>query len=241
MASKVRGRNDEMIKQLGERFEIDRQGTTIITTTIKLPTDLFPASVLKIGENHERFTNCTLTRISGGKDTPGFYTITYTFEGLSQDMTLADRAKTYELVVSLDELPIEAHNKFVTHIAGTPATPLNGAIFIDPITGKKSKKEGAIFKEFSPVVGGTKNAFAGIEAYLAPGAEWRITYNSQTTPSAFSDQGKIVEPDGSPPTPTGRTWIGWGMSYTEKGGVLVVTKTYKLSGDDGWNTVIYGA
>jgi hypothetical protein len=156
--------------------------------------------------------------------------VTYTFEGFLFEAP----QPVYELQSSLSERPIQLHPDFA-EIAGTPSAPLNGAIFIDPDTGKQTTDNTkGVWREFKH---GTSKS--GIEAYLVPGAEWREITFSTTRPSALSALGKIDPPSGPNPTLADHNWLFWSQTYTRRGHLYQTTKTWKLSGKGGWDPDIY--
>jgi hypothetical protein len=73
--------------------------------------------------------------------------------------------------------PIDTHNEFVTKIGGKPSAALNGAIFVDAVSGEitKDDKKG-VFQEFSllttvgtgPSAKQKKNVMAGVKSYYSP-------------------------------------------------------------------------
>lgn len=222
------------INQISERFETDRYGVDTIEFVVEIPDSLFPSSLLKDYEPHPRFSQMMLSRRSGMRSKPGYWTVTYTFEGFTGDAP----ETTYELVTSLSQEPIQTHPDFASSIAGTPASPLNGAIFVDPDTGWQSTKSDAIFKEFGQ--GGSPSK-AGVDSYLVPGAEWRETKFQTGRPSGIRDVGTIDSPTGPAPSVSGRDWLAWSETYIRRGGVYQVSTTWKLSGRNGWDPEIYTA
>jgi hypothetical protein len=209
-----------VVNQISERFETDRFGVDSIEMTVEIPNARFPSDMLVDFAAHPTFSSMLLTRRTGQRGKPGWWTVNYVFEGF----LISAPDPTYELTTSLSQEPIQTHPDFGT-FGGTPASPQNGSIFVDPDTGFNSNKNNAIWKEFA--FKGTANEKAGIESYLAPGCEWRET-KFQTT-----------EPTGSNPTLSGRDWLAWGETYVRRGYVYQVTSTWKLSGRNGWDTDIY--
>lgn len=225
---------DQTITQLGESFSTDRFGVDTIQLIVRIPDNLFPQQVLADYAPHPRFSNMLLSKRDGQRGDPGYWNVTYTFEGFLDEQP---EEPTYELVGSLSQEPIQTHPDFDT-IAGTPAAPLNGAIFIDPETLRQSEAINAIFKEFANV-NGAANTKAGIDSYLEPSVEWRETKFSRTRPSTIVTLGDIQTPDGSPPNLSPRDWLVWSVSYIRRGGLYQITTTWKLSGRNGWDPDIY--
>lgn len=229
----------QTIQQISERFETDRYGIDTVELVMEIPDSLFPNQVLKDYAPHPRFGNMLLSRRSGQRSKPGFWTVSYTFEGF----LLSTPEPTYELVTSLSQEPIQTHPDFASDIGGTPANPQNGAIFVDPNTGWLSEKSDAVFKEFGVDSGGGggSSSKAGVDSYLVPCAEWRETSFSTTEPNGIREVGTIDSPEGNAPSLSGRDWLAWSESYIRRGAVYQIVKTWKLSGRNGWDEDIYGS
>lgn len=235
MPEKSTGRND-LIRQVDERFETDSFGVDMVALRVKIPDASFPNQVLAPFASHPRFTNMVLARRSGARSTPGWWDVNYTFEGFLFDMP----EPVYELAGSLDQEPIQAHPDFVSKIAGSPASPLNGAIFVAPETGLPTTDNAVgVFREFKATIEGAVNKKGGIESYLVPGAEWKVTEFSGSPPSSLRNLGKIDSPQGPSPGLSGRNWLAWSQSYVRRGGIFQITSTWKLSGRNGWDSDIY--
>lgn len=224
----------QTITQLGESFATDRYGVDTIQLIVKIPDNLFPQQVLADFAPHPRFSNMLLSKRDGQRGEPGYWNVTYTFEGF----LLSAPEPTYELNTSLSQEPIQTHPDFAS-LAGTPSSPLNGAIFVDPETRRQSEAENAVFKEFSNNPEPGSQSKAGVDSYLVPGAEWREIKFQTTRPTGMKNVGTIDTPSGSPPTLSGRDWLAWSESYVRRGGVYQVQTTWKLSGRNGWDTDIY--
>lgn len=223
-----------VVNQISERFETDRFGVDSIEMTVEIPNNLFPQHMLVDFAAHPDFSTMLLTRRTGQRGKPGWWTVNYVFEGF----LVSSPSPTYELTTSLSQEPIQTHPDFAT-FAGTPSTnpPINGSVFVDPDTGFESRKSNAIWKEFA--FKGTANEKAGIESYLAPGCEWRETKFQTTEPTGIRDVGTIENPAGPNPSLSGRDWLAWGETYVRRGYIYQVTSTWKLSGRNGWDTDIY--
>lgn len=237
MPATVRGSNNEAIRQIDERGRQDRYGVDMLTLVEKIPKDLFPSAIRSKYSVHPRFTAMEVSSIDWERTPSGaFYLVTYLFEGFLSSLP----EPVYSLDTSLSEEPIELHPDFET-FAGTPASPLNGAVFIDPDTGRITTDNAkGVFREFMATVSGAANIKAGIESYLAPGAQWTETSFSRTRPTDLGDLGSIDSPSGPNPSFTGRTWLYSGAPYTRRGGVYQISKSWMLSGRLGWDTDIYG-
>ena len=229
MAYNAKGTN-QTIQLLDERFSTDRYGVDTMELVVKIPDQLFPQQILADYSPHPRFSNLLLSKRNGQKTEPGWWTVSYTFEGF---VNQEPEEPTYELVGSLSQEPIETHPDFAAF-----ATEENGAIFIDPETLLQSDAPNRIFKEFANV-DGAANQKAGVTSYLEPSVEWRETRFSRSRPTSLTGLGNIQTPNGSPPNLSPRDWLYWSESYIRRGGVYQITSTWKLSGRNGWDPDIY--
>lgn len=232
MASQSKGPNNT-VTQVSERFETDRAGVDTIELVVDIHQDDFPQQMLADFSPHPRFSTMALSKRSGQKINPQWYRVAYTFEGF---LSGAPPDPTYELIGSLSQEPIQTHPDFAT-IAGTPAAPLNNALFVDPDTGWKSEKANAIWKEFSNT--GGANRKAGLDSYLVPGAEWRETSFETSEPATLENLATIASPRGNPPSLAGYDWLVWGQTYQRRGYTYQVQTTWKFSGRNGWDPDIY--
>lgn len=224
--------SSQTINQISERFDTDRFGVDTIELLVEVPDSLFPGSILQDFAPHPRFSSMALQRRSGQRSKPGWWSVSYQFEGFLFSLP----EPTYELVASLSMEPLQTHPDFV-QMAGTPAAPLNGAIFIDPDNLFRSEKENAIFKEFANT--GGANIKSGVDSYMEPGAEWRETRFSVARPTGLKSVGSIDTPNGSPPALSGRDWLLWSETYFRRGHIYQIQTTWKLSGRNGWDQDIY--
>lgn len=181
--------------------------------------------------------------------------LTWTPQGIRADCRYAGaelaslNVPQYELVITMDEQPIETHPDF-DDIAGTPSSPQNGAIFIDADTGQiGTDDETAFFDRFAPILsGGSKNPKAGLEAFLSPSVTYRENYVTTALPSAsgFGTRTSSVPGPGFPGTTGSRDWLYLGFTYQRRGApgggssiVYEVTREWRLSGRGGWDDDIY--
>lgn len=179
--------------------------------------------------------------------------ITYTSKGAVLRATYAGAEYTsfdkpvYELVVGMQEAPIETHPEFES-FAGSPGSALNGALFIDPETGAPSGAPTALFDRFLPYDDGDLNPKAGIESFLEPTVTYRESFVRNYLPSAsgFGRVTNSVPGPGYPGSEGGRDWLYMGFTYqrrgdpTGQGFVYEVSKEWRLSGRRGWDPDIYG-
>lgn len=156
---------------------------------------------------------------------------------------------SYELVIGMEENPISTHPLF-NSIAGSPSSPANGALFIDPETGSVSTDNAVgVFDRFLPYVGGSLNPKAGIDAYLDPVVTYRESYVSYTLPGVhgFGNISSDVPGPGFRGSLGRRNWLYVGYTYRRRGDpngtvnriVYEIAKEWKLSGRNGWDTDIY--
>lgn len=182
--------------------------------------------------------------------------IVYTAKGAQAICTYAgveyeyQDVPSYDLIIGVEESPIEAHPKF-KDFAGKPSAPANGAIFLDPSTGFISVDDlVGVFDRFAPYVGGNLNPKAGIESFLDPVCTYRESYVSDSIPSQ-SGVGQIEKDVPGPGLSRmgKRNWLYTGMNYRRRGDpsgqinrvIYEVTRDWKLSGQRGWDEDIYAS
>ena len=122
--------------------------------------------------------------------------------------------------------PIETHPNFAD-FAGTPASPLNGAVF-DPEND-----------QFLGFFDNTSNKM-GVSAYLVANPQVYLSYWTYRRPNPnklFSIRGglptNILEPSSV------KNWMLIGQPYEKIGELYHVTEQYLGSGPNGWDTDIY--
>lgn len=159
---------------------------------------------------------------------------------------------SYELIIGMEESPIEVHPNFET-LAGTPEAPANGAIFLDPESGLFSTDNATgLFDRFAPITsGGDKNPLGGVEAFLDPVVTYRESYVTRNLPSAsgFGMIDENVPGPGFKGSLGARNWLYVGFTYQRRGNsdpnnfrvLYEVQKEWKLSGRNGWNEDIYAS
>lgn len=233
--SNVFGNRLLMIEEPGEVYT-DLYSLETCTTIFSCPMDRFDL-VLPLFSANPFFTYLYMERrrisIRNGR-----IVIAGEYAGIPGGFT----TPIYELVIGVGEEPIETHPEFVTDLAGAPSAPLNGAIFVDYETGKKSTDDAkGVFDKFRPVLDGNRNLLAGVTAYLDAGqVSWRETYMSTARPSDVSAVGSIQSPAGPVPgIGSGRNWLYTGLTYQQRGIIFSVVREWRASGRNGWNTLIY--
>ena len=237
MPAEVHGIKTQVILQSEESGTLDRFGVDMLTRIEEVPSDRFPALLRSKYSVHPRFTAMAVSKVTWNSGKHGkFYRVTYVYEGFLNSLP----EPVYTLSSSLSEEPIELHPDFAT-IAGTPASPLNGAVFLDPDTQKITTDNArGVFREFMIMNGASTNLKAGVEAFLSPGATWQEVYFSTSRPTDLGHLGEIGSPSGPNPTfGSGRNWIYSAADYTRRGGIYEIRKTWLLSGRNGWDTDVY--
>lgn len=173
--------------------------------------------------------------------TPGRWTVSVDYVGANAD----DTDPQYELSPGTGNEPIEAHDKFLSTIAGKPSAPLNHAIFRNPETGEISTDDApgmAVFDRFSVYKpDGTLNPFAGQEMFISQNnTVWTKTWTRRSKPAAHKI--RIGTPDGDAPDYGGGTnWLELPIAYTKRGRVYSCTARWIASGPRGWNPIVYPA
>jgi hypothetical protein len=236
MPAIVSGIKTRVIVQSEENGTIDRFGVDMLTRVEEVPAEGFPSLLRSKYSVHPRFTSMAVSKVNWTSGSHGkFYRVTYTYEGFLNSLP----EPIYSLSSSLAEEPIELHPDFST-IAGTPAAPLNGAVFVDPDTEKiTTDNTRGVFREFRARLGEVANLKAGIESFLSPGATWSEIYFSSSRPTDLGSLGEIDLPSGPQPSFGSRNWIYSAADYTRRGGIYEIRKTWLLSGRNGWDADIY--
>ena len=233
MGATVSGIKSDSILQPDESGSVDRYGVHALTRVEMVPTTDFSRLLRALYTVHPDFPKMAVARVQWEKPRQfagKFYRVAYIYEGFIN--ALPD--STYELSGTLTEEPIETHPDF-EDFAGTPSSPLNGAVFLDPETGKPTTDDAkGVFSEFG--ISGDK---AGVSSYASPGVMWTETRYSTTKPTELGDLGQIDTPNGNPPTFSGRDWLLWDSSYRRRGFIYEIRIAWKLSGRNGWDEDIY--
>lgn len=125
--------------------------------------------------------------------------------------------------------PIETHDRF-DNLAGTSASPKNGAVFGD---------DGS-FKSFS---GDGANKLLGVQYYLTPAVNVSVTYWTRKVPDLSRRMKIYKEPeigkDLFKRVPNVKNYLLVDMPYRRVGDLYQVTEQYMGSGSRGWNEAIY--
>ncbi|MES2995900.1 MAG: hypothetical protein V4733_03730 [Verrucomicrobiota bacterium] len=230
MPEKISGIKSVPIVQREMRLESDRYGVDMLTTAEEVPNDFFPLGLRGKGTGHPDFGFMAVSKYTAERGPGKIWRVTYLYEGYLTSLP----EPTYELSGTLSQEPISTHPEFA-EFAGTPSAPLNGAVFVDPETGKKTIDDTTgVFREFG-ISGGRK---AGADSYMDPGVLWTKISFTASDPS-LRDLGKIDSPQGSPPSLSGRNWMFWETSSRQRGHIIELRETWKISGRGGWDEDFY--
>jgi len=165
--------------------------------------------------------------VSGGG---AFTEVTVTYQG--QEGTTLQQDSTS----STGEEPIESNKYFFVGDIG-------GGSSIVTAAGSAN----VIYNDDGSFAGFSKNAqnnFFGVTSYLNPNFVYRRSFTTSVTASAtdLSAVGRIVTATADfPAVIAGSTWLCSGISYVKRGQAFDVTQDFRASGEQGWNTYIYGA
>ncbi|MCW1921316.1 hypothetical protein OKA05_02055 [Luteolibacter arcticus] len=233
MPATTKGIKADSIRQPEESGSVDRFGVHSLTRVEAVPANDFTRLLRALYTVHEEFPAMAVARVQWEKPRQWagqFYRVTYIYEGFINALP----QPTYEFSGALSEEPIETHEDF-EEFAGTPAEPVNGAVYLDPETGKVTEDDDTgVFSEFG--VSGTK---AGVSSYASPGGLWTETRYSINEPNELGDLGEIDTPNGNPPNFSGRNWLLWDISFRRRGFIYEIRISWKLSGRNGWDEDIY--
>ena len=165
--------------------------------------------------------------VSGGG---AFTEITVTYQG--QEGTTLQQDSTS----STGEESIESNKYFFSGDSGGGSSIVTAA-----------GAENVIYNDDNSFAGfskSAKNNFFGVTSYLNPNLVYRRSFTTSVTATAtdLSTVGRIVTATSDfPATISGATWLCVGISYVKRGRAFDVTQDFRSSGENGWNTYIYGA
>lgn len=227
----------DLIVESGD-VHTDIYGLETCTAVFKLPQDMTSA-IPRMRAFHPIFTYLSMER-RRVSITPGYLVITGEFAGIRGGFT----ESIYELSLGCSDEPIETHPRFISEIGGSPSSPLNGAIFVDPSNGKKTTIDAiGVFDHFQLLDNRALNSLSGISSYLeASQMCWRERYCANSRPSDLSNVGHIATPAGPYPSPpSGGNWLYMGANYEQRGSCFFITREWRASGRRGWNQLIYSS
>lgn len=155
----------------------------------------------------------------------------------------------YECNASASEEPIATHPAFLN---SRPDLGFYESIVTASggYTTDGSASGGAVFNEEGVFIGFNSTAtgnLAGVESYLSPQVTFKIKYSISQRPDVglLEAIGTIRSPTAGPTIPASKSWlltdVNWSNSGNGNDGSYDVSEGYRLSGDGGWNTLIYGS
>jgi hypothetical protein len=155
--------------------------------------------------------------------------MTVTYQG--QEGTTVQQDSTS----STGEEPIESNKYFFNGDSGGGSSIVTAAG-----SGNVIYNDDGSFAGFSK---DAQNKFFGVTSYLNPNLVYRRSFTTSVTASAtdLSTVGRIVTPSSDfPSVIEGASWLCVGISYVKRGQAFDVTQDFRASGEQGWNTYIYG-
>jgi hypothetical protein len=224
-----------LLEDVPATIDIDESGVAKGSLTFTSRYDGAVGLVLAVTE-HPTYpwlqrTTATVTREEGDSAK-----IVVNYEGVTPspgDEEVPAERKQYSLKVTAGNEPIETHPQFFAMIT-------NFRAIID--------KEDDKFKGFPAYLDAEKtqrNPMAGVKNYLVPGLIYEESYTDPDgnvdLGALFGTMGAISVPPSSGVLPNipGRNWLMVGGSVSKVGDGLKVTRSWRMSGDDGWNPSIY--
>jgi len=170
--------------------------------------------------------------------TPGFWTLNVEYAGTPIEVS----PPVYESRRGTGQEAIQTNPRFVSHIAGKPSAPLNGAIFLDPNGDVTTDDVLGTFDKFKLIVDGKRNELFGLNAYLAVNNTiWSKSWTQRSKPSQ-DNVGKIATPSGPYPNyGAGSNWLDLGVDYTQRANVYACHQQWMGSGPGGFSTIVYAS
>lgn len=177
---------------------------------------------------------CTDTKIV--QEEGGVAKIESTYEGISPGEggdNFQLPAPEYELNTSTTQEPIETLKALASLTANERQQvddAISGTITVDPSS----------FSDTQTILYDYK--LKGVSSYFVPSMTYTKSYASFTRPSGASitKVGKIDLPSGAPTLAAGRNWLKLGTTYRQAGGYFQIQESWMASGDNGWDSDIYG-
>ena len=180
------------------------------------------------------------------KEKPGIARMTVTYVGNQDGAGGTGLGGQFEEIEELNknsrQEDIQKHPKFkdgswdAFKIVRHPDT--GEEVLLSEITDQAAKDK-AEFLRFSNNSDGIAESLAGEEDYIAGGAEFRKTFQQSSKPSGIT-VGTIDTPSGAPTVSGSYDWLATGESWARQGGKYRITRTWMLSGPNGWNKEVYG-
>jgi len=154
---------------------------------------------------------------------------------------------TFEYVSSVRTVPIEAHPNFGGSqiSSGGFIKPEDIKLIKDTVQTPGKKFDDISDQLVSGDLGRCRSLYGylakGVESYYVPSMIVRKTYQASSPPSGRK-VGKISSPGGAVPgAPNGATFLLINLSARGTSGSYTVTEEYEMSGEDGWDTFLYGS
>lgn len=234
--------------QAAHDVQVDRAGLYTGTCVFRVHPSLM-TDIPGIGASHPIFVDLTAEKIRLAF-TPGLWTVYVDYAGFPEGS--GDESDPYyELSVGVGTEPIETHPDFGTVLAGTPAKPENGAVFVNPKDGivtismVPGNYEFSKFAEFSGEEGDKieGNPYAGLKSYLtANNTVWTKSWTQRSQPDDDDEALPLVvvkSPPGDAPKYKNHNWLQHPVCYQKRGNAYSCTQRWLLSGPQGWNLRVY--
>ena len=191
--------------------------------------------------------NGTVKSKSVTKSEAGQTLTQYQIELDSSSKPVDSSTTAFEYISAVRTVPIEAHPNF-------GGSQISSGGFIKPEDIKLIKDTvqtpGKTFDDISDQLvsgelGKCRSLYGylakGVESYYVPSMIVRKTYQASSPPSG-GNVGKISSPGGAVPgAPKGATFLLINISARGTSGSYTVTEEYEMSGEDGWDTFLYGS
>lgn len=207
--------------QLQPGSTVDEDENGLLTAECSYEGDAAYSQFYPVGTLHPYDYRLTaykrrLTRLATGK-----CRITLSYIGITSDPT----PMFIEHPGGSGQEPIETHPDFAT-LAGTPASPLNGAIF---------DEDGRFLGFADP-----ENKLAGVTSYIVPSVIVTLSYYTHYVPNLgrVAKVSNLSIPDLIRP-PNVRDFLLIGVPYRKIGNLFQVSLQLLGSGPNGWNRKIY--
>lgn len=232
MSVKHVGISPALEEQPKYKFTKNRSGLVTILTAYACPASLMVDLMPPIGAEHSRFRFATLDEITGVREEGDLAFIDCVFKGPEPGSGSEPVAATrsYQLVASTREEPIETHTLFKT------IEPANIALV------RKAVQDG---KPPPILVGPPLDLYyklaRGQESFMRRGVVWRETSTSAASFGTISNVGKIDTPPGGAPSNSPGNWILLSVEQSKEGSAFKQIREWMASGPEGWDPDIYGS
>lgn len=185
----------------------------------------------------------------------GSVTPDYGFDDQETDKAELEAIASSNISSSVNETPIEQHPKYIDvstedkqlmqelkngRFKRSKTQPEDGAVYeskVDDIGVQIIKFTDPLAIELSNFIS------KGVLTYLDPTVIYSVTFGQKKQPrgSEIGEVGKIYStPLNAPNVPAGRDWLMTAMNYQQDGKIYKITAEFRLSGEGGWEPLIYG-